>query len=52
MAVGKSSFFKNVVEEIRPGCRNLQRSLIMTNLPEIFLVGMLAIEIQVIRNQS
>ena len=34
---GKSSFLQNIVEEIRPGCRNLQRSQIMVNLSEIFL---------------
>ena len=28
---GKSSFLQNVVEEFRPGCRNLQRSQIMVN---------------------
>ena len=39
MAVGKSSFLRNVIEEIRPGCRNLQRSLIMVNSSELFLVG-------------
>ena len=37
MTVGKPSFSSNVVEEIRPGCRNLKRSLIMLNLSEIFL---------------
>ena len=31
---GKSSFLQNIVEEIRPGCRNLQRSQIMVNLSE------------------
>ena len=38
---GKSSFLQNIVEEIRPGCRNLQRSQIMVNLWEIFLGGMM-----------
>ena len=38
---GKSSFLQNIVEEIRPGCRNLQRSQIMVNLSEIFLGGMI-----------
>ena len=38
---GKSSFLQNIVEEIRPGCRNLQRSQIMVNLSEIFLGGMM-----------
>ena len=37
----KSSFLRNIVEEIRPGFRNLQMSLVMSNLSEIFLVGML-----------
>ena len=41
VAKGKSSFFQNIVEEIRPGCRNLQRSQIMVNLSEIFLGGMM-----------
>ena len=40
LAVGKPSFSSNVVEEIRSGCRSLQRSLIMVNLSEIFLGGM------------
>ena len=31
---GKSSFLQNIIEEIRPGCRNLQRSQIMVNLSE------------------
>ena len=38
---GKSSFLQNIVKEIRPGCRNLQRSQIMVNLSEIFLGGMM-----------
>ena len=38
---GKSSFLQNIVEEIRPGCRNLQRFQIMVNLSEIFLGGMM-----------
>ena len=38
---GKSSFLQNIVEEIRPGCRNLQRSQIMVNLSEIFLGEMM-----------
>ena len=38
---GKSSYLQNIVEEIRPGCRNLQRSQIMVNLSEIFLGGMM-----------
>ena len=38
---GKSSFLQNIVEKIRPGCRNLQRSQIMINLLEIFLGGMM-----------
>ena len=38
---GKSSLLQNIAEEIRPGCRNLQRSLIMVNLSEIFLGGMM-----------
>ena len=42
---GKSSFLQNIVEEIRPGCRNLQRSQIMVNLSEIFLGGMM-LEVQ------
>ena len=37
---GKSSLLQNIVEEIRPGCRNLQRSQIMVNLSEIFLGAM------------
>ena len=40
-AVGKSSSLQNIVEEIKPGCRNLQRSEIMVNLSEIFLGGMM-----------
>ena len=42
---GKSSFLQNIVEEIRPGCRNLQRSQIIVNLSEIFLGGMM-LEVQ------
>ena len=38
---GKSSFLQNIVEEIRPGCRNLKRSQIIVNLSEIFLDGMM-----------
>ena len=34
LTVGKSSFLQNITEEIRPGCRNLQRSQIMVNLSE------------------
>ena len=37
----KSSFLQSIVEEIRPGCRNLQTSQIMVNLSEIFLGGMM-----------
>ena len=37
---GKSGFLQNIVEEIRPGCRNLQRSQLMVNMSEIFLDGM------------
>ena len=39
LAVGKSSFLQNIVEEIKPGCRNQQRSQIMVNLS--FLGGMI-----------
>ena len=42
LAGGKSSFLQNIVEEIRPGCRNLimvNLSLIMVNLSETFLGG-------------
>ena len=38
---GKSSFLQNIVEEMRPGCRYLQRSQIMVNLSEIFLGAMM-----------
>ena len=38
---GKSCFLQNIVEEIRPGCKNLQRSQIMVNLLKIFLGGMM-----------
>ena len=41
LVAGKSGFLMNAVEEIRPGCRNLQRPLIMVNLSEMLLVGML-----------
>ena len=41
LAVGKSSFLQNIVEEIRPACRNLQRSQVMVNLSEILLGGMM-----------
>ena len=41
LTVGKPSFLRNVVEKIKYGCRNLQRSLTMVNLSEIFLVEML-----------
>ena len=41
LAVGKSSFFQNIVEEIRPGCRNLQRYKVMVNLSEVLLGGMM-----------
>ena len=44
LAAGKSSFLRNIVEEIRPDCGNLQRSLIMINLSEIFLGGMLKVQ--------
>ena len=37
LAAGESSFLQNIVEKIRPGCRNLQRSLIMVNLSDIIL---------------
>ena len=40
LALGKPSFLANIVVEIRPGCRHLQRSLIMVNLSEILLGGM------------
>ena len=40
LTLGKSSFLQNIVEEIRPGCRNLQRSQIMVHLSEMFLGGM------------
>ena len=38
--VGNPSFSSDVLEEIRPGCRNLKRSLIMIDLSEIFPGGM------------
>ena len=38
---GKSSFLQNIIEEIRPGCRNLQKTQIMVNLSEIFLGGIM-----------
>ena len=41
LAVRKSSFLQNVVEKIRPGCKNLQSSLIMVNLSDIFLGAMM-----------
>ena len=41
LAVEKSSFLQNIVEEIRYGYRNLQRSLVMVNMSEIFLGGMM-----------
>ena len=41
LAVGKYNFLRNIVEAIRRGCRNLQISLTMANLSEIFLAGML-----------
>ena len=41
LAVGKSNFLQNNLEEIRRGCRNLQKSLIMVHLLEIFLGGMM-----------
>ena len=39
MTVEKPSFLQNVAEEIRPGCRNLQKSVIMVNFSEILLGG-------------
>ena len=44
----ETSLSANVVEAIRSGCRNLQRSLIMVNLSEIFS-GWYALETRVIR---
>ena len=41
VARGKSILLQNIVEEIRPGCINLQRSQIMVNLSDIFLSGMM-----------
>ena len=41
LAVGKSSLLQNMVEEIKPVCRNLQRSQTMVNLSEISLGGMI-----------
>ena len=42
LAVGKPSFSSNVLEENRPGCRNVQRylCLVMVILSEMFLGGM------------
>ena len=40
----KSSFLRNIEEEIRPGYRNIQWSLIMVYLSEIFLDGMLKVQ--------
>ena len=37
LAVGKTSFSSTVIEKIRPGSRNLRRSLVMVNIFEIFL---------------
>ena len=42
---GKYGFLQNIVEEIRSGFRNLQRSQLMVNLSEILLDGMM-LEIQ------
>ena len=38
---GKCSLLQNIVEEIRHGCRNLERSQIIVNLSEIFLGAMM-----------
>ena len=38
---GKTIFLRNIVEEIRRGCRNLQRFQIIVNLSETFLSGMM-----------
>ena len=43
----ETSLSSNVVEAIRSGCRNVQRSLIMVNLSEIFS-GWYALETRVI----
>ena len=40
----KTSFLRNIIEQTRPDCRNLQRSLIIVNLSEIFLGGMLKVQ--------
>ena len=40
LAVERFSFSSNDVEEMNPGCKNLQMSLIVVNLSEIFLGGM------------
>ena len=40
LVIGKPTSSSNVVEDIRPGCRNLNWSRIMVNLPEILLGGM------------
>ena len=42
---GKSGFLLSIVEEIRPGFRNLQRFQIMLNLSEIFL-GRVMLEVK------
>ena len=39
LTVGKPSFSLNFAEEVRPDCRNLQRSTIMVNFSEMLLVG-------------
>lgn len=37
LSVGRLNFALNDIEEINPGCRNLQMPLIIINLSEIFL---------------
>ena len=36
LTLGRFSFSPKVAEEISPGCRNLQMSLIVENLSEMF----------------
>ena len=39
LTFGRLSFSPKVAEEISPGCRNLQMSLIVENLSEMFWGG-------------
>ena len=48
LVVGSFSFSLNDLGEIKPGCKNLQMSLILLNLSETLLGGIYTIKVEIV----